>query len=743
MPKLFSRAAGPQQTSDQSQSPNPGLGTFAGVYTPSLLTILGVIMYLRFGWVVANVGLVNTLVIVTLSTAITFLTSLSIAAISTAQVVRTGGAYYMISRSLGIETGGAVGIPLFFAQAFSVALYTIGFAESLVQTFPQLPLRGVALSATLIVGILAIKSADIAIKAQYFIMMAIVLSLVSLTLGQPISGEAPDLFAAPVQDAAGFWTVFAVFFPAVTGIMAGVNLSGDLKDPKRSIPKGTLAAVGTGYVIYMVLPVILALRSNFTALADDPLIMRQISIWGDAILLGVWGATLSSAIGSILGAPRILQALARDGILPRPLRWLGQGSARNDEPRLGTLFTLGLALALVLIGDINQIAPILTMFFLTTYTVLNLAAAIESFVRSPSFRPTFKVHWLFSLMGALGCIAAMFLINGMATIIAAILALAIYIWLERQELESAWGDVRRGIWITLVRMGLFNIGHVPDVKNWRPHILVLSGVPTRRWHLVEMASALTHNRGLITVASVLPVGSRDMANQITMEAMIQDFLKRRGIQALVRLVQGADFFEGAERLVEVYGLGTLVPNTILLGNSEEPKSRDRYSQMIANFHQSQRNVIILRHQPASSRHFRIKHRIDVWWGGLKNNGALMLILAELIRTSLTWREAEIRLKLVVPHQVAAQAAQTNLEAVTRRLQISARSQVLVAEGRPFASILKTSSKRADLVILGMATPNANFSQYFADLQTRTAGLPSTLFVLASEDLAFVEVLQKE
>ena len=234
-----------------------------------------------------------------------------------------------------------------------------------------------------------------------------------------------------------------------------------------------------------------------------------------------------------------------------------------------------------------------------------------------------------------------------------------------------------------------------------------------------------------------------MANQVTMEAMIQDYLKRRGIQALVRMVRGADFFEGAERLVEAYGLGSLVPNTILLGNTEDLGSRDRYSQMIAHFHQAQRNVIILRHQATPLKTFRIRQRIDVWWGGIKNNGALMLILAELMRTSLEWREAEVRIKLVVSHQAAAQAAQANLESVVKRLQISALSQVLVAEGRPFASILKSSSKSADLVILGMATPGENFSQYFADLQARTAGLPSTLFVLASEDLAFVEVLQKE
>lgn len=284
---------------------------FGGVYTPSILTILGVIMYLRFGWVVGNAGLLGSLAIVTLANAITFLTALSICAIATDKVVRVGGAYYMISRSLGLETGGAVGIPLYFAQAFSVALYTIGFAESVVQVFGGLNQLYVALIVTILVGILALTSASIAIKAQYFIMAAIALSLFSLVLGRPLP-EAGDilLWGSSAEVTVPFWTVFAVFFPAVTGIMSGVNMSGDLKDPIKAIPIGTLAAVGTGYVIYMLIPLLLAQRGDTASLIEDPLVMQRLSVWGPAILLGVWGATLSSAIGSILGAPRVLQALA-------------------------------------------------------------------------------------------------------------------------------------------------------------------------------------------------------------------------------------------------------------------------------------------------------------------------------------------------------------------------------------------------------------------------------------------------
>ncbi|NEZ67950.1 amino acid permease [Leptolyngbyaceae cyanobacterium CCMR0082] len=724
-------------------SSSAGLGTFGGVFTPSILTILGVIMYLRFGWVVGQMGLVKTLLIVTISTAITFITGLSISAIATDQVVRAGGAYYMISRSLGIETGGAVGIPLYFAQAFSVALYTIGFAESVNSAFPNLPITitVMALVTTIAVTALALKSADIAIKAQYVIMAAIILSLISLVFGSTV--PTTDIPTSEQPGDASFWAVLAVFFPAVTGIMSGVNMSGDLKDPKKSIPMGTLAAVGVGYVIYMCIPLLLSNRADAASLISDPLIMRKIAFWGDAILLGVWGATLSSALGSILGAPRVLQALARDNILPKRLRWLGNGHGPTDEPRLGTLFTLGVVLAVVCIGDLDAIAPVLTMFFLTTYMVLNVAAGIEGFLQSPSFRPTFRIPWYISILGALGCIAIMFLINPAATVAAAVIVLTIYLWLERREIRTTWGDVRQGIWLSLVRAGLNNIADSADPKNWRPHLLVLSGAPTKRWHLIELATDFTHNRGLITLASILPTGARNLNQQEKIRGTIRDYLEKRGIHAFVKLIEATDTSTGAQQLIDTYGIGPLIPNTVLLGDTEtnDPEARERYCQIISKCHQAKRNIVILRNPPSHMPQF--PQRIDVWWGGLQSNGGLMLILAYLLRTGIRWRSADIYLKLVVSNKAAAQAAQTNLNKLIETLSIGAQSNIIVAEGRPFDTILRKSSATADLVLMGLATPNDGFEEYYTSLQQKTVDLPPTIFVLAAEDLAFSELLQKE
>jgi amino acid transporter len=705
------------------------------VYTPSILTILGVIMYLRFGWVVGNVGLLGTFIIVTLACSITFLTGLSISAIATDRVVRVGGAYYMISRSLGIETGGAVGIPLYFAQAFSVALYTLGFAESVVTTFSALDQRYVALAVTVLVAVLALTSAQIAIKTQYVIMAAIALSLLSIIFGSPMEGTQLELWGT--EGGASFWQVFAVFFPAVTGIMAGINMSGDLKNPSKSIPIGTLAAVGTGYVVYMALPFFLATRADAATLTENPLIMEQIALWGPAILLGVWGSTLSSAIGSMLGAPRVLQALARDGVLPRWLGFLGKGSGPDDAPRIGTAMTLGVVVLAVSIGDLNLIAPILTMFFLTTYLVLNLSAGIEGFLNSPSFRPLFRVHWSLSLLGGLGCLVVMFLINPLATVLAGAIVAVIFLWLQQRELRTTWGDVRRGVWMMLLRTSLFQLGSRPDAKNWRPNILVLSGAPMNRWGLIRLADHLSHNRGLFTVTSILPTGSRQVPQQKDMEETISRYLQKRGVQALVRVLTAPDPFEGAQRLVEIYGLGSVVPDTVLLGDSEEATRRDRYCRLIQTLHEAERNVVIYRENPHQGEGRR--RQIDVWWGGLNANGSLMLILADLLRSHIQWRHARICLKLVVSDEAAATQARQNLARLTDTLRIDAEPCVLVAD-RPFEDLLQSSSQAADRVFLGMAAPEGDFQAYYERLQTRTAHLPSTVFVLASPKFAFTTVL---
>ena len=695
-------------------------------------------MYLRFGWVVGNVGLIGTIIIVTLSTSITFLTALSIAAISTNTPVKTGGAYYMISRSLGIEIGGAVGIPLYLAQAFSIALYIIGFSESIVIIFPFLNMKLISIVTTLLLGTLSLFSTKAAIRLQFFILGVIVISLISLFMGGPLHQTQSDILNITPEHTVNFWKVFAVFFPAVTGIMAGVNMSGDLKDPAKSIPKGTFYAIGIGFVVYMTIPILLALWVDSKTLIEDQLIMYKIAFWGGAILLGVWGATLSSAMGSLLGAPRVLQALTKDKVLPKQLSFLSKGSGPEQIPRGATIFTIILTLILVYLGNLNAIAPILTMFFLTTYGILNITAGIERLLESPSFRPKFKVHWIFSFLGAIGCIIVMFLINAIATIFAIFFVMIIFIWLRRRRLKTTWGDVRSGMLLQIIRYALLRLNTETDPKSWRPNILVLSGTPTKRWHLIDFAYGLVQEKGLITVATILPETKVPQEKTIDYEKQISDYLNDKNIRTLVRVTRSDNPFTGAIQLINSYGLGSLVPNTILLGDTEDTSHHDAYSQMISHFYKSKRNVIIL--QNNFILNYKAHKKIDIWWGGLKGNGGLMMILGYLIKNSPHWQHIDICIKMVVPTEEAAKGARTNLRNVLTGMRVGFDSQVLISNGRNFWDILKEESANCDMVMLGLKTPDNDFNEYYSTLKENTKDITNKIFVLASQDIEFKDVL---
>jgi hypothetical protein len=423
------------------------------------------------------------------------------------------------------------------------------------------------------------------------------------------------------------------------------------------------------------------------------------------------------------------------------MNFLGEGSGDDDAPRMGTIVTLAVALAAVYFGDLDLIAPVLTMFFLTTYGVLNITAGIERILGSPSFRPKFKVHWFFSITGAIGCIAVMFLINTTATIIAFLFVLIIYFWLERRQLESTWGDVSRGIWMAITRAGLLRIRTEQDAKTWRPNPLVLSGAPTKRWHLIDLASSITHNRGLLTVSTVITNDRVSADHKTVMEGNIREFLAKRGIQGLVKVVTADDPFIGGERLVEAYGLGALVPNTIILGDSENENIREDYCQMISRFHNLQRNVLVVHDD--KEKGFGNKKRIDIWWGGLKGNGGLMMILGYLLKTSRSWYNADVYLKMVVGSEKGAQDAQKNLEDISKKLRTGTKTEVIVSNGRSFDEILHESSQETDLIFMGMAEPDENFIDYYGNIQERLKGLPTTILVLAGEEISYGEVLYQQ
>jgi len=456
------------------------LGTFLGVFTPTILTILGVIMYLRSGWLVGHLGLTQVLLIVVISNLITLITTLSFSSVATNIRVGVGGAYYIISRSLGLEIGGAIGLPLFLAQVFSVTLYSFGLAESLRIAWPSVPVQTVTFFIVIIVGALTFFGAKLALKTQIPLMVLVGVSLVALIVGAIIKSSGHPFPHTVPSGELNFWVGFAVFFPAVTGVMAGLGLSGDLRDPGRAIPIGAISAVLTGFAIYLLVPVILTLGATQAELRDDSMIWLRIAPLGALFILpGLWGAIFSSAVGSMLGAPRTLQALAMDRVVPKHLAGFGSGW---KELLPGLVIAIVISLGAVFLGNLNAVAPLVTMFFLTTYGTINIVAALETLSGDPSWRPKLRVPWFISLLGGLACLVVIFLINPVAGVVAILAEILLWMLLSRRESTATWGDARRGIYESLIRWALIRLSRRPvNPRNWRPHILVF--VPEAVQHL--------------------------------------------------------------------------------------------------------------------------------------------------------------------------------------------------------------------------------------------------------------------
>ena len=713
-------------------------GTFLGVYTPSVLTILGLIMYLRFGWVVGNVGLPMTLFIVVLATSITAITALSASAVATNMRVGVGGEYYMISRSLGLELGGAIGIPLFLCRTLSITFYSFGLAESILAFWPASwgpipPATTQLLTAGLITVIVGIsgRSAEVALKLQIPIMVAVGLSIIALAAGVAGGGIAsPEMTPTYRTAPAGFWYVFAVFFPAVTGFTAGIGMSGDLRDSRKSIPRGTLLAVMTGALIYLSIPVLLAFTAKVTPeeLAEPGIIWVKIAVLGAWLVFpGVWGAILSSAFGSALGGPRVLQSLSRDGLTPA---FLARTSA-TGQPTIATWVSGAIALAAVALGGLNAVAQFVTILFLTLYVTINLAAALENLVGDPSFRPTIRVPWWVSLAGSFGAIAVMFLISPLACIAAVVLEFGLYLYLRRRVLRREWGDVRAGMWIALARFALLKLReNRTDPRNWRPHILLLAGDTGKRINLVRLASWFNQDRGIITACRLVTGDLQDGTIEIDrIQAEMEAEVDEAGVTAFCEAHVVNDFETGVLDIAQATGVGELSANTVMFGWSKERvrlASQLRLMRALAN---AGKSTIISRinwaHEPGQEK------RIDLWWGGLQNNGDLMLLLAHLLRLNSEWIDARLTVRSIARSEAERDSQHAGLAELLAENRIEADTEVLYEPDpdRDVAEILHERSARADVVFLGlMIPPFGDEVRYAERLEQLAEGFKTTIFV---------------
>ena len=745
--------------SEKKSTTRNRFGTFAGVFTPAILTILGVIMFMRANFVVGQAGVLGAISILLIAKSITLLTSLSISAISTNMRVRGGGFYFLISRVLGAELGGAIGITLFFALSLSVPFYILGFAEALVRSYPWLVpyFQFITLGTALVLFALVYTGAGWAIKIQFVIMALLFMSIVtflggalehfsSVSLQQNLM---PQYTPVDPQDKNGplfsYWVVFAIYFPAVTGIAAGVNMSGDLKDPARSIPRGTLAAVGVGFLVYIAQIILSGGAYERSALIARPyelLYDNALFGWSILVTLGVVAATLSSALGSYMGAPRVLQAVSRDRIL-HFLHFFARGSKSGDEPRRALIPTLVITIGVLLWAGnetggaaLNAVAAIITMFFLYSYGMINLAAFMEDFGDNPSFRPQFRYfHWFTALLGGIGCAAVTFLINWAAALFAIFIIVSLLWYLKTQRLIATFGDARRGFIYRQTRNNLLRLRRMPeDPKNWRPNILVFSGNPMAREEIVAYAGWMESRRGIVYLSNVLVGNVVELAprrpaaiKQLTL------FCNEKYYAAFPVVVAAEELEQGITMILQATAIGPIRPNMAVFGWSGKMERRQKYINELRTASALGMSLALIeaKELPVLDQ----PKRIDIWWRGNKN-GALMLLLAFLISENWEWANTKIRMMRVVEKEEGLAQAELALKKLLDLARVEGDVEVVLAE-ESFSRVLHKYSADATCVILGFELPEkADEAEWHAGYRAFVDGMPTTILVnsLGGEDL---------
>ncbi len=618
-------------------------GAFKGVFTPSILTILGVIMYLRLPWIVGQAGLWATLGIVLVAHIISATTGLSVASIATDKKVETGGTYYMISRSLGLPIGGTLGLALFVGLSFSVSLYLIGFAETLLTAFGvEATLNAIRITGAttlLLVTIITFISTNLALKMQFVILAVLLMSLVSIVLGKHDMAPQTALSGSAVNSLPWI-ALFAIFFPAVTGFEAGVSMSGDLANPKKSIPLGTISAIIVGLVVYIGLVLFFSYTVDRNALINDSGILLNISFYSPLVVAGIWGATLSSAFGSILGAPRILQATAIDRITPKIF---AKGVGAGNEPRNALLLTFMIALVGILIGELNVIARVVSIFFIITYGFLNLTCAIENWAGS-DFRPSFRIPAWISIIGAIACFVVMIQLDFAAMVGATILLGSIFLFLKRKELRLQTGDTWGGIWASMVKYGLFklSLSTTRNQRNWRPNIILFSGGAKARPHLIDLGRILVGKQGVFTNFELVESPQND--DLFDQPASASTEIDHRGKSVITRKHNCNNVYDGMQMIARVYGFTGFEPNTILMGWGKNSKDHQRFCQTASLLTKLDYNQVYYNHPTTeiSSK----PNRIDIWWNGNSRNLNFGLSLLKYITTDNDWRTATVRLMII-------------------------------------------------------------------------------------------------
>ena len=730
-----------------------GFGT-GPVFLASISTILGAIMFLRFGYAVGSVGLIGALLLILIGHAVTVPTALAIAEIATNRRVEGGGEYFIISRSFGTSIGGAIGLSLYVSQAISVAFYMIAFAEAFSPLAPwfqetlgfAFDTRLVSVPAALgLVVLVLTRGADLGVKALYGVAAILAISLILFFAGGAVEGYDASQVAlvSSLPDADPFILVFAICFPGFTGMTAGVGLSGDLANPRKSIPLGIMTATLVGMVIYMALVTKLAFSAPAQALVDDQLIMARIAVWGPVIPIGLAAATLSSAIGSIVVAPRTLQALGSDGVVPMPgvNRFLAAGEGATNEPRNATLVTSVVALAFVMVGSVDLVARIVSMFFMVTYGALCAISFLEHFAARPSYRPSFRSKWWLSLFGAVASLLLMLQMDLLFAILAILVMLGLYVVIRRAG--GGEGDdlqaIFHGVLTQATRWSQVRLQKTQGT-DWRPSVILITPRTFDRHAPMQLLEWLGHRYGFGTylhhVKGLLDPTTVEEARQ-TQQRLVTLASQRQGAVYVDTMVSPSMRSALAQSL-QMPGISGMDNNTVLFETSihDDPAVLAEIRDGCRLAAVAQMNRLVLRH---TDHFFGNRRDIHVWltWHDYRNAN-LMILLAYILLGHPDWREGEITLYAAYPKpEVRERTAELRDMISDGRLLISEKNvRVFGTDDRTdFSRLMEVKSAYADLVIRGFT--ETKLEQKGPGLFSRHRGLRDILWVSAEERI-FIE-----
>lgn len=716
------------------QEKNAGFGT-APVFFTAISTILGAIMFLRFGYALGNVGFWGTIGIIVLGHMVTIPTAMAIAEIATNQKVEGGGEYYIISRSFGLVIGSTIGIALYMSQAVSVAFYIMAFAEAFHSLFDWIltnykvhwiieMLLGykqtVSIPALfLLTAVVLTKGADLGIKMLYavvgilfFVMIAFFLGGNYVDVGGAII-EAPqglDL-TAKVLNHEDFWLVFAIIFPAFTGMTAGVGLSGDLKNPSRSIPLGTLAGTVTGMIIYVFIAWKLTTSASPAALADtNRLVMADVAWQGFWLIpVGLAAATISSALGSLMVAPRTLQAIARDSIFPNTKvnSWLAKGRGKNDEPFNSSIVTIAIAIVFIGMGEIDFVAKLISMFFMVTYGSLCLISFLQHFAADPSYRPSFRSKWFLSLLGALMCFGLMFSMQPTYAIASVVLLILVYFIInitndDKRNLAAIFQGV---IFQTSRQLQVFlQKAEKEKSSSWRPSIICISKDSFQRIAAFDLLRWMSQKYGFGTyihqIHGYLSKESGESAYRMK-EQLIRDAEKSNS-NVYIDTMVAPSMTSAIAQVMQFPGISGKPNNLLLLEYAK--LHPDNLEDIVSNFNLIKAIDFDLMILATSERGFGHRKEIHIWiTSNDYENANLMILIAYILVGHKDWEGAAIKIMALYPDENLENEKNRLLMLIeTGRLPISSHNIELINKNpdSDTKSIITENSAGADLTIMG-------------------------------------------